>query len=91
MYRLQLDGLSWQELDGEIVALDVRNSVYITTNRTGTFMWHLLVAGIGEAALVKALQDRYELDLDRARSDVQAFIDRLRLHDLIEASPTQAS
>ena len=40
--KLRSEGLTWQEIDGELVILDLKNSVYLTTNAAGAVIAKLL-------------------------------------------------
>ncbi len=43
--RLRSDALAWREIEGQIVSVDLRGSVYLATNRTGAALWPALVEG----------------------------------------------
>ena len=75
--------MSWREVNGEIIALDVESSSYFTTNRSGTLMWHSLVDGSTSEGLVELLRATYGIPADRAQVDVDAFLDVLREHQLL--------
>ena len=50
----------------------------ITMNATGAYIWELLETEQTEDSLVAALVARYEVEKDRARADVQAFVGKLK-------------
>ena len=81
--RLRTDGVTWRELDGEVVALDLESATYLTTNKTGTVLWHVLVRGGHEQDLVAVLQQRYGLHEEPACHDVAQFLMALRGHRLL--------
>lgn len=81
--RLRTDGLTWQEIDGELIILDLARSAYLTTNETGTFLAQQLMDGATREELVSALQDRYRIDEARARADVDGFIVELTERQLL--------
>ena len=82
--RLRDDALEWREVDGEVVALDLRASTYFAVNHTGAAIWPRLVAGATHAELVTEIRDRYDVaDADAARH-VDEFLDSLREKDLLE-------
>ena len=83
MLRLRTDGVTWRELDGEVVALDLESATYLTTNKTGTVLWHVLVKGGDEQDLVSTLQQRYGLQREPACHDVAQFLKALRGHRLL--------
>ena len=81
--RLRGEGIDWREIDGEIVALEARQSVYLAANPAGAVLWARLAAGATHDELVEALQERWPIDRDQAVRDVDAFIDAARAHDLL--------
>jgi hypothetical protein len=87
MTRLQLrdDGLKWREIDGELVAVDVLTSTYVSANPSGMALWQALAKGATREALVDELVDSYGIDRERAGGDVDAFLDDLRRRDLLAA------
>ena len=83
--RLQLrDGeLEWREVEGEIVALDLRASTYLSVNKAGTALWPHLTTGASRDELVTALTSRYGLDVEAATRDVDAFVQALEAKGLL--------
>ncbi|MCK0117886.1 coenzyme PQQ synthesis protein D (PqqD) [Isoptericola sp. CG 20/1183] len=85
--RLRADGVTWQEIDGELVLLDLNSSTYLTTNAAGTLLARTLADADGatEDQLVGALVREYGIDESVARTDTTAFLADLRhrglLHD----------
>jgi Coenzyme PQQ synthesis protein D (PqqD) len=82
--KLRADALEWTELEGEIVALDLRTSRYLAVNRTGAAIWSLLVEGATEAELAARVSDRFEVPAQTAEGDVRTFLDQLTERDLLE-------
>jgi rhodanese-related sulfurtransferase len=83
-HRLRSDALEWREVDGEIVALDVRTAQYLAVNATGAALWPLLAEGATRQDLVAALVASFETDGDTAGRDVDAFVAMLREQDLLQ-------
>jgi hypothetical protein len=83
--RLQLrDGeLEWREVEGEIVALDLRASTYLSVNKAGTALWPHLTSGASRDELVTALTSRYDVDVEAATRDVDAFVQALEAKGLL--------
>ncbi len=82
--RLRTEGLTWRELDGEIVILDLVSSKYLTTNATGAFLVRLLAASDHTRDdLVAALGSEYKISESQAATDVDGFVDVLRERSLI--------
>lgn len=82
--RLRPGAVSWREVDGEVVVLDLETSAYSGVNASGTVLWSLLAGGTTPAALEQALVDRFAIDRERAATDVAAFLDLARSQRLIE-------
>jgi Coenzyme PQQ synthesis protein D (PqqD) len=82
-YRLRSDALEWREVEGEIVAADLRSSQYLAVNRTGAVLWPALAEGASEGALIERLVEAYGLDRAHAAHDVAQFLDALRRHGLL--------
>ena len=75
--------MAWQDLDGEVVALDLASAAYLMANGAGSVLWPLLAEGATESRLVDELTSRYSIEPERARADVGAFVDQLRTFDLL--------
>ncbi len=66
-----------RDLDGEAVLLDLRSGHYFGLNSTGSLVWSMLRDGLEPDAMAQRLAGEYEIDLARARADVEAFISTL--------------
>ena len=82
--RLRHDGLTWRELDGEAVILNLTTSTYLSTNGVGVFLLRLLQEDRSADALVAALLTEYEIDADTATRDAEAFVASLDAQGLLE-------
>lgn len=80
--RIPEDVLS-RDLDGEAVLLDLRSGKYFGLNGTGARVWALLKDGLERPEIAKVLTEEFEVDEDRARADVDAFIAALMDRGLI--------
>lgn len=81
--RLRADSIEWREVDGEVIALDQKASLYLAGNPTATLLWSALSAGATRGDLVSILTETFGIDADRAAVDVDAFIADLRARDLL--------
>ena len=59
-------------------------NVMITLNETGGFLWEKLSEGATEEDLVKAILDEYEIDEATAKTDVAAFVQKVKDNGLVE-------
>jgi hypothetical protein len=82
--RVRADALEWRDVDGEVVALDLRSSRYLAINPSGAALWPALVEGASREELVERLCAETGIDRDRARPDVDEFLAQLASHDLLE-------
>jgi len=72
-----------RDLDGEAVLLDLRSGRYFGLNGTGARVWALLKDGLERVGIAEALTEEFEVDMDTARADVDAFIAALTERGLI--------
>ena len=82
--RLRTTDVTWQEIDGELVVLDLARSTYLTTNGPGAFLTKRLVDETSEADLAEALVAEYGIPADEALADVREFVASLAELDLLE-------
>lgn len=81
--RLREAALPWRLVDGEIVALDLARSVYLTANESGALLWAALASGATREELARVLVDAFELDAEDAAKDVDAFLAEAADRDLL--------
>ena len=81
--RLRQGDLDWREVEGELVALDLRDSRYLAVNRTGQVLWTALAEGATRDQLVERLIEAFGIDDARAAADVDAFTAELESRDLL--------
>jgi hypothetical protein len=82
--RLREAGLNWREIDGELVAVDVPSSMYMTANPAGALLWRSLSAGTTRDALVDELVAAFDIERGRAEADVDAYLGDLEQRGLLE-------
>lgn len=82
--KLRVDDITWREIDGDLVILDLRSSTYLTANASGTVLMRQLTEERTLSQLVQALVDAFGIPEGRARQDVQTFIDELGENGLLE-------
>jgi hypothetical protein len=74
------------ELEGEMVLLNLESGVYFGLDEVGTLIWKALEAGVSEESVVRQLVEEFDVESDRARSDVTTFLSTLEEHGLIVPS-----
>jgi hypothetical protein len=72
--RIDPEAVSWRKVEDEVIVLDLRRSVYISINPTGTELWPALVEGATPEALAARLQTTFGLEPHIAERDVDAFL-----------------
>ena len=83
LFRLRKNGVSWRELDDQIVVLDLASSKYVTINGAGAVIWEHLVSGASVDDLVSVLVECFDIDHATARADTESFLDDLRQRNLL--------
>ena len=78
-----------RNIAGNWVALPLGDAVVdftgmITLNESGVLLWRALEKGACREELISALLSEYEVSEERAASDADAFIDRLRSAGCLE-------
>ena len=53
-------------------------------NDTGAFLFEKMIDGISREDLIKALTDEYDVDVETASKDVDAFIEKVEEQNLFE-------
>jgi len=81
--QIRRQNVTWREVDGIIIALDLASSTYFTTNRTGKLLWHAMIDGATVPELVALLQSSFGISDERATADVHAFLQLLEANDLL--------
>ena len=56
----------------------------INLNESGAFLWKTMEKDVTEADMVSALLGEYEVDEERAKADVSAFIAKMKGANLID-------
>ena len=82
--RLKVDAVEWREFEGEVVALDVVASEYLSANKAGAVLWRELAGGATREQLTAALASRFSIDETAAAGDVDRFLTALRSRDLLD-------
>ncbi|HXT35656.1 MAG TPA: PqqD family protein [Chloroflexota bacterium] len=64
-------------LGDEAILLNVASGMYFGLDPVGTRIWELLVEGAGKQEILGRVLDEYDVEPERARTDVEAFIQAL--------------
>ena len=71
------EGVAWQQVADEVVLLNIDSSEYHNLNDVGSRMWQALEESPDVATAYAVLCDTYEVDADKLRDDLGAFIREL--------------
>jgi hypothetical protein len=82
--RLRTNGVSWREIDGETVILDLSSSTYLKTNAAGSTIMRLLAEERTSDELADGLVETFGIPADQARDDAETFIAMLRERNLLD-------
>jgi Coenzyme PQQ synthesis protein D (PqqD) len=88
--KLREADLDWREVEGELVALDLRESRYLAVNRTGQVLWSALAEGTSRDLLIKRLAEAFGIEQGRAAADVDAFTTELESRGLLVRDQSDA-
>jgi len=56
----------------------------ITLNETGAFLFENMQKEISKEELIDKMMEEYDVDKDRASSDIDKFVSKLKSEDLLE-------
>lgn len=82
-------GFTVRNIAGSDIVVPVGNAEkifngMITLNESGAFFWNALLKDTTVDEVVKKVTSEYDVDEERAKSDVEKFIEQLRENNLIE-------
>lgn len=81
--------IAWRRIDGDVLLVDPGRSQMRQLNAVGALVWETLDAPRTLDELVDAVVARFETSAAQARTDVQAFLEKLQQRELVlrEESP----
>lgn len=74
------------ELDGEVCLFNPERAEYLNLNGTGSWIWNLLETPAETTAIVRALQEHFEVDPDICRLETQLFVDEALQKGMLAAA-----
>jgi hypothetical protein len=78
------DYVIWGELADETVLLNLDTGVYFSLDGVGARFWKLLSQGLAENAMLKQLEDEYEVEAAALRIDIDSLVRELAAEGLID-------
>ena len=76
--------LTWQNVNGDLVAINVDSGEYHIFNDVGHLIWLAIAEGKSNEEIVKQIIAQYNVREEKAISDPRDFIDDLTQRKLIE-------
>ena len=82
--RLRVDEITWREIDGDLVVLDLSSSTYFTANASGSLLMKQLAEEQTPDQLIEALVAAFDIPEQLAQQDVERFVDELDRRGMLE-------
>lgn len=83
-YRLRDAAVSWRDVDGEVIALDVGSGEYLSLNGSGRALWMALVEPTSVEELGAVLTEAFDVSEEVAAADPRAFVADLLDRSLLD-------
>lgn len=83
-FKLRQESVVWRQVGDEVMVLDTASSEYLSINKTGSVLWHLLKDGANLEQLASALMEEFGIDTSQATTDALAFVSSVRELGLLE-------
>jgi hypothetical protein len=80
--KLRTTALAWRNVEGQVIALDLDASMYLSVNEVGSLVWGLLAEGADVDLLRAAVLDAFDVTPDQAEQDIRAFLGELERRGL---------
>jgi hypothetical protein len=81
-------GLTWRHVNGDLVVMEPESGHYHLFNTIGGRIWRDLVDQQPPDHIARELAQRYDLEWERAQSDVNAFVATLMRKGLLFSMPS---
>ena len=78
------DDIFSTDVDGEVVMMSIERGSYFGANKMGSRIWELLEQPTLVSGLCEQLMEEFDVDPDRCRTDVLAYMEHLSEHELVE-------
>jgi hypothetical protein len=85
-FRIREGALAWRAVGAEVVVFDIGRAVYFGLNRTAAALWTALAAGATRHQLLCVALESFQVDAERAASDIDSLLADLARRGLLEGS-----
>jgi Coenzyme PQQ synthesis protein D (PqqD) len=82
--RLRRERLEWRRVEGEVIAVDLEASTYLSANESAAPLWEELSRGTTREQLIERLTAEFGLERDRASADIDEFLSELAGRQLLD-------
>ena len=79
-----LDTIGEQKIAVSLDSANDKFSGMIKLNAVGAFLWELLTEETTEEALVQAVTEKYDIDAETAKKDIEKFVGTLEKNKILE-------
>jgi hypothetical protein len=86
--RLRPERLEWRRVDGEVIAVDLEASTYLSANESAVPLWEALAQGTTRDDLIERLTAQAGIEPSRAAHDVDDFLGELASRQLLDETTT---
>ncbi len=86
-YRLNAPKVISETIDGETIIINLESGNYFSLNASGGDLWQELARNAPRTAILQSLCQRYGLNTDEAKVDIEDFFARLLQENLIVDRP----
>ena len=84
-YSVNKDNATWRVLDGEAVIINNETSFYYSLNKTGTYIWNLLLEKeLSLEEIVEEVSIHYEQKREEIIDDIKKILENLADEKLIQ-------
>lgn len=85
--RVNSENVVFEEVDGEVIAIDLGGGAYYSIGGSGTAIWALLAGGASADEICAALVARFDADAEAVRAEVEGLLSTLLESGLVVAAP----
>lgn len=89
-WSINRESVSSDFVDGEVVAIQLATGIYYSLRGPAALLWQALDKASDAAGLSRALAAQFEVAVEQAGKDVEAFLQQLQTEQLIVAVETAA-
>src|SRR5262245_56336929 len=73
-------------IDGEAIIINLANGIYYSMDKTGGFIWEMILAKHSLEETLTAVMARYEVSGDQAHADLGRLVEELLKENLVSFS-----